>query len=146
MFYIQWFFNPFWIYWMQYKIQIQFKYGFGSGQGVPKQWKPFVPVHGLFPKTNFAHWMPSMKVFMTRICVWSSIKLISLTRVHGKMVGAQLIKKVCVYESQWQDSVLYQMNLFRFIILYFARSILILGSHLPNGLLTLEFLNTVLYA
>ena len=39
---------------MQYKIQIQFKFGFGSGQGVPKQSKPFVPLHGLFPKTNFA--------------------------------------------------------------------------------------------
>lgn len=39
---------------MQYKIQIQFEYGFGSEQGVPKQWKPFIPLRGLFAKTNFA--------------------------------------------------------------------------------------------
>jgi len=38
---------------MQYKIQIRFKYGFGSGQGVLKQWEPFIPLRGLFPKTNF---------------------------------------------------------------------------------------------
>jgi len=38
-----------------------------------------------------------MKVFMTRICVWPLIKLISLIRVCGKLVDAQLIKKVHVY-------------------------------------------------
>lgn len=110
---------PFWIYWMQYKIKIQFKYGFGSGQVVPQPWKSFIPLHGLFPETNFAQWMPSLKIFMTRICVWPLIKLISLTRVCGKLVDAQLIKKVHFYESQWQDSVPDHMNPFRFITLCF---------------------------
>ena len=122
---------------MQYKIQIQFKYVFGSGQGVPEQWKSFIPLHGLFPKTNFPQWMPSMKVFMTRICVWPLIKLISLTRLRGKLVDAQLIKKVHVYENQWQNSVLDKMNPFQFITLFFGK--IYFNIRLPYCFLPLEF-------
>jgi hypothetical protein len=64
------------------------------------------------PLSHIRHLYYDTKLFRT---IFESFFIATLSILFD----AQLMKKVHVYESQWQDSVLDQMNPFCFITLYF---------------------------